>query len=166
MLALVLLLLGAMQTRKQAVAILSDQTLFREGLRELLQANGFSRIAEFATSAALLDAARIHSPDIVIIDIDHEQEDVVVSLRSLRRSLLDSQILVIGSALRQAAADGIAADVEVETPSADARALLAAAELGSHARSRSPEALRWRRRWATITPRQREVMRWMSTRAP
>ncbi|HXU72292.1 MAG TPA: LuxR C-terminal-related transcriptional regulator [Polyangia bacterium] len=154
-----------METRRQAVAILSDQTLFREGLKELLQVNGFSRIAEFATTRALLEAARARPPEIVIIDIDHEREDVVVILRALRRALIDSQILVIGSALRQAAADGIAVDADLETPSADARALLAAAALGSRASSRSPEALRLRRRWAAITPRQRDVMRWMSTGA-
>lgn len=165
MLAFVLLPLGGMETRKQSVAILSDQTLFREGLKELLEAHGFARITEFATTRALLESARTRPPEIVVIDIDHEREDVVVILRALRRALLDSQILVIGSALRQAVAEGIAVDADVETPGADSRALLAAAELGARARSRSPEALRLRRRWATITPRQRDVMRWLSTGA-
>lgn len=162
-LALVLLLVGGMETRKRAVAILSDQILFREGLKELLHGNGFAHIAEFSTTSALLDAARTRAPDIVIIDIDHEREDIVLILRALRRALLDSQILVIGSALRQAAAEAIAVDADIETPSADSRALLAAAELGARTKPRSPEALRLRRRWAAITPRQRDVLRWMST---
>jgi DNA-binding NarL/FixJ family response regulator len=154
-----------MESRKQTVAVLSDQALFREGLKELLHANRFGRVAEFGSIRALLEAARTRPPQIVIIDIDHEREDVVVILRALRRALLDSQILVIGSALRQAAAEGCPVDAEVETPAADARALVAAAELGVRHRARSPEAQRLRRRWSAITPRQRDVLRWMSTGA-
>lgn len=96
-----------MSVRRRTVAILSDQTLFREGLLEILRSNRFERVSEFATTRALLEAARAHPPDIVIIDIDHEREDVVVILRALRRALLDSQIVVIGSPLRQAAGVGV-----------------------------------------------------------
>jgi DNA-binding NarL/FixJ family response regulator len=158
-------MLAPMHTRKQTVAILSDQTLFREGLREILNSNGFGRITQYGTTRALLEAARTRPPDIVVIDLDHEREDVVVILRALRRALLDSQILVIGSALRQAAVEGISVDADVETPVADSRALVSAAEFGVPARLRSPEALRLRRRWSAITPRQRDVLRWMSTGA-
>ncbi len=154
-----------METRKQTVAILSDQTLFRQGLKQLLQAHGFARVSEFASTHALLEAARARAPHVVVIDIDHEREDVLLILRSLRRALLDSQILVIGSALRQAAAEGCPVDAELETPAADAAALIAAAEAASWRRVRSTEALRLRRRWAAITPRQRDVLRWLSTGA-
>jgi two-component system nitrate/nitrite response regulator NarL len=146
---------------RRRIAILSDQTLFREGIEDLLRRRGFTNVSAFGSSAGLLEAARTHPPHLVFVDLDHEREDVMALVQRLRRALLDTQIVVIGSAMRQGVADG-AVDGELETPAADA-VLLAAAALGTLPRRRSPEAARQQRLWSTVTPRQRDVLRCMAT---
>jgi DNA-binding NarL/FixJ family response regulator len=150
-----------MKTRS-SIALLSDQTLFRQGLLELLHGRGFRRVRSFTSSAELTRAARTEPIDLVFVDLDHEREDTMTVVRSLRHDLLDAHIVVIGTALRQGAAASVP-DGELETPLADAGALAAAAEL--RAQRSSPEVLRQHRLWSSITPRQRDVLRWMVTGA-
>lgn len=152
-----------MKGRGPAIAILSDQTLFRRGLSGLLRAHGLRHLSEFATSAELKTAGRSQSFDVIIVDLDHEREDTLTLVRSLRNEMLDAKIVVIGSPLRQGAADA-SFDAEVETPHADVPALLAATRLAGRPR-RSVEAARQHRLWERITPRQRDVMRWLATGA-
>ena len=143
--------------------MLSDQTLFRRGLLGLLRAHGFTQLFEYATTAELKAAAHAHSFDVVIVDLDHEREDTLTLVRSLRHDLLDARIVVIGSPLRQGAADA-AFDAEVETPHADVSMLVAATRPGGPPH-RSVEAARQHRLWERITPRQRDVLRWLATGA-
>lgn len=145
-----------------SVAILSDQTLFRRGLVALLRASGFKRIGEYASRAELVHAAAAHQPDVVFVDLDHEREDTMTLVRGLRSELLDTHIVVIGTAMRQGAADS-SFDAEVETPQADLAALIAAADSQAHQRHRSVEALKQHRLWERVTLRQRDVMRWLVT---
>jgi DNA-binding NarL/FixJ family response regulator len=145
-----------------SVALLSDQTLFRRGLAALLRASGFERVSEYASSAELIHAARTRPPDVVIVDLDHEREDTMSRVRALRHELLDTHIVVIGTAIRQGAADA-SFDSEIETPQADLPALVAAADLHARHRHRSVEALRQHRLWERMTTRQRDVMRWLAT---
>jgi DNA-binding NarL/FixJ family response regulator len=146
---------------RRSIAILSDQTLFRQGLTELLRGHGFHRVAEFASSSALLAAARDCPPEVLLVDLDHEQEDTMMLVRALRHQLVGTHLVVIGSAQRQGAADG-ATDGEVETPHGDDRAVLAAVE-ASRARHPSAAVRRQHHLWKRITPRQRDVMRWLAT---
>ncbi len=152
-----------MKGRRAAIAILSDETLFRRGLSGLLRAHGLHHISEYASSAELRTAARSQSFDVVIVDLDHEREDTLTLVRSLRHEVLDARIVVIGTPLRQGAADA-SFDAEVETPHADVALLLAATRAGARPR-RSVEAARQHRLWERITPRQRDVMRWLATGA-
>ncbi len=153
-----------MKTNRRSIAILSDQTLFRQGISELLRAHGLRSLSEYATSRELLEAVRSQPPDVLLIDLDHEREDTMTLVRSLRRELFDTQIIVIGTAQRQGAAADGSADDEIETPKADSAALVAAA-IASGARSQSAEVIRQHRLWKRITPRQRDVMRWLATGA-
>ena len=149
--------------RRPSIAILSDQTLFREGVKELLRAHGFTHLSDYATSGELIAAAHPHPPEFLFVDLDHEREDVMTLARSLRRSLLGTHIVVIGSALRQGATDE-AVDGELETPRADRAALIAAAELMTRRRP-SADVVRQTRLWSAVTPRQRDVLRWLATGA-
>ncbi len=148
---------------RRSIAILSDQTLFRQGLSELLQGHRFHHVAEFATSSALLAATRDCPPDVLLIDLDHEQEDTMTLVRGLRHQLRGTHLVVIGSAQRQGAADG-ATDGEVETPQGDARAVVAAV-VASQAHHSSAAVRRQHQLWKRLTPRQRDVMRWLATGA-
>ncbi len=145
------------------IAIVSDATLFREGLHELLRSHGFHAVDEYESGAALIAAARPRRPRLVLVDLDHEREDVSTLMHHLRRSLVDTQIIVIGSPLRQAPI-AAAADAQLETPECDTAALIAATHF-VRSRSRSVQSERLCKNWQAITPRQREVLRWLSTGA-
>lgn len=145
------------------IVVLSDQALFRQGLEELLRSYGCTNVGCYASSEELLADARQHTPDLLFVDLDHECEDVRSLSQSLRRALPDTHIVVIGSALRQGATDA-PLDGGLETPRADRAALIAALRtIGPH--RPSLEVRRQRRIWSTITPRQRDVLRWLATGA-
>lgn len=127
--------------KRPSIAILSEQTLFRESLGELLRARGFR------------EAAR---PELLIVDLDHQKEDAASLLSRLRRRTPDARLVVIGSALRRAASDGDFVGVE----GAGLKALLAA--LGGSKTRPSAELQRLRRLWSRLTTRQREVLRWLA----
>jgi DNA-binding NarL/FixJ family response regulator len=146
------------------IAILSGATLFREGLKEILRSNGFLNLAAYADSDELLDAAKKRAPRMVLVDLDHQREDLTLMLQQLRRVLQTAHIVAIGSALRQAPVEGVV-DFEVETPFGSTAALVAAAKNTAARRQRSPEVTRQRRIWSGITPRQRDVLRWLATGA-
>jgi DNA-binding NarL/FixJ family response regulator len=152
-----------MKSKRPTIAILSDQTLFRTGLKALLQAHGFTQVADYA-SAQDLRGHVANPPDVLLVDLDHEQEDTLTLVRSLRGALLETQIVVIGTPLRQGAADG-AFDAEVETPKGDIHAVLRATLSLPRMHHASVEARRQHRLWEKITPRQRDVMRWLASGA-
>lgn len=51
------------------VVLAEDNTLLREGLRTLLERNGFVPVAAVGTADGLLAACRQHDPDLVITDV-------------------------------------------------------------------------------------------------
>jgi DNA-binding NarL/FixJ family response regulator len=151
-----------MRAHERSIAILSDQTLFRQAVHELLRAHGFHHVRDFSSSHELVEATRSHPPSLLLIDLDHEREDTMSLVRSIRHDLLHTHMVVIGTALRQGAADG-ACDDRLETPRADVAALAAALELASPARRFSAEVERQHKLWSGVTPRQRDVLRWLAT---
>jgi DNA-binding NarL/FixJ family response regulator len=155
------LALKAGMTRKHGIAILSDQTLFREGLSELLHHRGTHHIEEFTNRAALLEAAKHLPPDLVLLDLDHEAEDTATVVRALRHDLPRSQLIVIGSPLRQ----GAVPSAGLDTPDADTAALLKTIALAPLGLRLSSSAEKHRKIWSHITARQRDVMRWLATGA-
>jgi DNA-binding NarL/FixJ family response regulator len=145
--------------KSPTVAVLSDQVLFRRAICGFLRAQ-HARVFEYASVA---DVRRAPVPDVLVVDLDHEREDTMTLVRGIRRDFPGTRLVVIGSALRSGAADSTI-DGDVETPSADIPALLAATQLGRPLR-RSSEARRQQRLWSEVTPRQRDVLRWLSTGA-
>lgn len=159
--------MSGVRRTKPSVAVLSDVTLFRRGLSELLRQQHFRRVTEYASTAELIAAARSDRPDVVVIDLDHERGDTMTVVRALRHELFDTHIVVIASAVRQGAADS-SFDAEVETPTADVGALVTAVAAGAfdgRARRRSSESLRQHGLWSRLTLRQRDVLRWLATGA-
>ncbi len=138
------------------VALLSENNLFREGTAELLRAQGFRHIREYRHAATLLHDVRDHHPDILMVDLDHENGDTLSLVHGLRRALPDTHVVVIGTALRQLV---VRREVEpgLVTPSADSIALGLAAD-----RRLEPALprIRWNR-FGQLTRRQRDVLRWL-----
>jgi DNA-binding NarL/FixJ family response regulator len=99
----------------------------------------------------------------VVIDLDHANEDSQTLVLHVRNQLRDqgSFVIVIGSPMRIAAAADDFADVELESARADAAALRAALSKKPRPRS-SAELARAHRLWAEVTPRQRDVLRWLA----
>ena len=149
------------KARRHVVAILSDHALFREGLVELLRSNGFENVFECETSRGLLSAARRRAPEVLILDLDHEREDTMSLVRLLRSELPTSHLVAIGNPLRQEAAGTSKNDGTLETPGASAAALAAVAAFVRL--PQSDERRRLHERWRLVTPRRRDVLRWLAT---
>lgn len=147
--------------RRQSIAILSDHPLFREGLVKLLRSNGFENVFEHETSGDLLTAARRRAPEVLILDLDHEREDTMSLVRLFRSELPKSHLVAIGTTLRQEAAGTSKDDGILETPAASAVALAAAAAFFKL--PQSAERRRLHERWKLVTPRRRDVLRWLAT---
>jgi DNA-binding NarL/FixJ family response regulator len=77
----------------------------------------------------------------------------------LRRDAPGVHLVAIGTPLRQAAMDPTI-DVAVETPEAGCDDLVAATR--GHKPQRTAQLIREQRRWREVTPRQRDVMRWLA----
>jgi two-component system, NarL family, response regulator LiaR len=143
-------------TSAPAIALLSDHTLFREGVVKLLNQGGYQRVAEYDNSGRLLATETTQPPAVVIVDLDHESEDTLTLLQRLRHALPQSHVVAIGTALRHAAAD---TGSGVETPAATGGDL---AKATADDRRLSLTVLRELRRWQQVTRRQRAVMRWLA----
>ncbi len=150
-----------MRHTPRRIVILSEHNLFREAMIELLRSAGISGCGQYADSRELLDATRQHPPDVLILDLDHQSDDTMALLRQLRSALPKTHLVVLGTAQRQGAANVSTLDGELETPSAGAAALTTV--VAGMRRPRSPENRRQRQRWAIVTPRQRDVLRWLVT---
>lgn len=143
----------------RAVAVLSEHGLYRHATAELLRGHGI-RVEECdggTQVSPILKSRWLHA---VLVDLDHAVADVRELIRSVREAA-SADVIPVGSPLRQAAAIDRSDQAGVETPNADAKTLVAAAN-GKRPRV-SNELARQLRVWGKITPRQRDVMRWLAT---
>jgi DNA-binding NarL/FixJ family response regulator len=52
-----------------ALLIVDDNARFRERARRRLESDGYEVVAEAADGASALDAARLHKPEVVLLDV-------------------------------------------------------------------------------------------------
>lgn len=159
---------GNPPVREPSIAILSDQNLFREGVVQLLQSQGFSRVSEHRRASELLHALEDNPPRLVLVDMDHSADDPFALLRDLRTRAPRTTVVIIGTAPQVGAAHGVV-DGVVETPEANAqvlRAVVGLAQMSEHPTALpppSPEAQLQRQQWSMLTPRQRDVLGFLAT---
>jgi len=150
------------------IAILSDQNLFREGVVQLLRAQGFHRISEYRSAVEFQRSLQDSLPQLVLIDMDHRADDPFALLRELRGRAPKATVVIMGTAQQGGAAQGTA-DALVELPDADTQVLRAALNLtrANHEPATplqpSAEAQNQQRLWSMMTPRQRDVLGYLST---
>ena len=127
----------------------------RRSLCELLVRKGW-HVLECSTLARLSASARKDQPAVIVIDLDHTEQDGATLVAAAR--LLAERVIPIGTALRQAASLDKLDDVGIETRSLEPAALTKLLE----GRRASTELARHFRSWRRVTPRQRSVMRQLS----
>jgi NarL family two-component system response regulator LiaR len=65
------------------VLIADDHALFRDGLRSLLEAHGIDVVAEARNGREAVELARIHHPEVVLMDLAMPELDGLGATRLL-----------------------------------------------------------------------------------
>jgi DNA-binding NarL/FixJ family response regulator len=77
------------------VLIADDQALFREGLRKVLEANGFEVVGEAADGEEAVRMATEHAPDVVLMDLRMPVLDGVGATRRIAQNPRAPRIVVL-----------------------------------------------------------------------
>ena len=85
-----------MSTDPIRVLVADDHTVVREGIRHVLEREpGFTVVAEAATGAQALAAARVERPDVVLLDITMPGESGLRTAARLRAELPATRLLIL-----------------------------------------------------------------------
>ncbi|MEV0155452.1 response regulator transcription factor [Micromonospora sp. NPDC050686] len=78
------------------ILLVDDHALLREGLREILEAQGdMSVVGEAGDSASALTLAAESRPDVVLLDVEIPGEDVTTTVSRLRTLTPDSKVIIL-----------------------------------------------------------------------
>ncbi|MEU7830163.1 MULTISPECIES: response regulator transcription factor [unclassified Nonomuraea] len=81
---------------KISVAIVDDHALFREGLREILEASGeMSIVGEAGDSATALAVVVETRPDVVLLDVEIPGDEVTETVTRIRCLSPETQIIIL-----------------------------------------------------------------------
>ena len=81
---------------KIRLILVDDQALFREGLRILLgQHDRLEIVAEASNGAEAIDAAKLHNPDIILMDLRMPKLNGVEVTRTIRREMPYIRVIVL-----------------------------------------------------------------------
>ncbi len=77
------------------VLIADDHALFRDGLRSLLEAHGVTVVAEARNGAEAVAFARVHQPDIVLMDLSMPMTNGLAATRLISAELPGIRVVVL-----------------------------------------------------------------------
>lgn len=77
------------------VLIADDHALFRDGLRSLLEARGITVVAEAKDGGEAIALARLHRPDIALMDLMMPNIDGLAATRLISAELPDVRVVVL-----------------------------------------------------------------------
>ena len=77
------------------LVLADDHALFRDGLRNLLEAHGLTVVAEASNGRQALEVARQHNPDIVLMDIQMPVLNGLDATRLLSAEMPDVRIVML-----------------------------------------------------------------------
>jgi len=156
------------KSRGWRVALVDDDTDSLRALARLLSSHGYE-VSTYSSSAAFLEGLDTQRPEILIADLRMPELDGLTLQAAMReRSLRIPTIFLSGYAdvATSVRAIQMGAIDMLEKP-CDGRDLLAALERAAEVAERDREvtqlASELRERWATLTPREQEVGRWVIT---
>ncbi|HEV2074008.1 MAG TPA: response regulator transcription factor [Thermomicrobiales bacterium] len=75
--------------------IADDHALFRDGLRSLLEAQGIEVLAEARNGNEAVELARLHRPEIVLMDLNMPQVDGLAATRLISVEMPDVRVVVL-----------------------------------------------------------------------
>ena len=85
-------------TKKVTVIIADDQTLFREGIKDLLEdEKGVSIVGEAANGPEVVALAKKLRPDVILMDIKLPMMDGLAATRIIRRECPQTNVLILSS---------------------------------------------------------------------
>ncbi|HEX8700344.1 MAG TPA: response regulator transcription factor [Myxococcaceae bacterium] len=144
---------------------MSNRNLFREGVALFLQSHGFQNVTGYETGAQLLSALDHQAPRLVLIDMEHSADAPFPLLQEVRRRVPGCMAMIIGASVPGAATATEDNVRPLKTLELDSQLLTAVAGLAmrSEESSTPQEAQQQRLRWSNLTPRQREVLGYLST---
>lgn len=77
------------------VVIADDHALFRDGLRSLLEAQAIEVLAEARNGNEAVELARLHRPEIVLMDLNMPQVDGLAATRLISVEMPDVRVVVL-----------------------------------------------------------------------
>jgi len=77
------------------VVIADDHSLFREGLRSLLEARGVEVVGEACTGSEAVDLAGREQPDMVLMDLAMPEMDGLAATRLISAGLPDVKVVIL-----------------------------------------------------------------------
>jgi DNA-binding NarL/FixJ family response regulator len=77
------------------VLIADDHALFRDGLRSLLEAHGVDVVAEARNGREAVELARLHHPDVVLMDLTMPEMGGLAATRLLTAELPEIAVVVL-----------------------------------------------------------------------
>ncbi len=81
---------------KIRLILVDDQALFREGLRILLGQNPqLEIVAEASNGAEAIDAAKLHNPDVMLMDLRMPKLNGVEATRTIRTEMPSGRVIVL-----------------------------------------------------------------------
>jgi two-component system nitrate/nitrite response regulator NarL len=145
------------------VVVLSDRTLFRESVAQFFQAHGFQEVTGYESGAQLLSALEQRTPRLVLIDMEHGADAPFPVLQEVRRRSPGCTAMILGAGIASTAT----ADEAVRPLKAlelDSHLLTAVVGLATKDEETTPlQDTQQRQRWSNLTPRQRDVLGYLST---
>ncbi|MFC4908326.1 response regulator transcription factor [Actinomadura gamaensis] len=153
------------------VLIAEDMHLLREALVELLALeDGVEVVAQVASGAEIVPAARRHRPDVAVVDIDLPGMDGVAAAAELRDRLPECRVLILTALsrpgqLRRALAAGVAGFVPKDLRPAELVAAIRTVAAGGQAVDPQLAVAALRSPPNPLTRRETEVLRLVATGA-
>ena len=146
------------------VALLSDRNLFREGVALFLQSQGFQDVTGYETGAQLLSALEQKPPRVVLIDMEHGTEAPFPLLQEVRRRVPGCMAMILGASMPSAVAAPQDNVRPLKALELDTHMLTAVAGMvmRSEESETAQESQQQFQRWSNLTPRQREVLGYLS----
>lgn len=163
-------------TKALRVVLVDDHTLFRSGLRELLQRRGVEVCAETGDAEQCVALAMSHAPDVVLLDLRMPGTDGLMALKRMHEQCVDRPVVVLTTsneerdlveALRNKARGYLLKDIEPDALIDSLHRVVGgetvvtpemAGVLARYVQGDTLESSKNDSRFATLTPRELEIL--------